>query len=94
MITLWCIFTVEQNHFFYSNIGRDSSGSFPRLSLTYNTGFYLFAVYLAIYCMAGILLCLHTAFILPDTVPALNENVCIAVSAESSVHGYRYFYDP
>lgn len=61
MITLWCIFTVEQNHFFYSNIGRDSSGSFPRLSLTYNTGFYLFAVYLAIYCMAGILLCLHTA---------------------------------
>lgn len=60
-ITLWCIFTVEQNHFFYSNIGRDSSGSFSRLSLTYNTGFYLFAVYLAIYCMAGILLCLHTA---------------------------------
>lgn len=60
-VTMWCIFTVGRNRFFYKGMSMYTSGPFPRVSLTYGTGFYLFTAYLAICCTAGIIICYRTA---------------------------------
>lgn len=54
-LTLWNIFTFPRNRFFYTDMGVDNSGPFPRVTLTYGTGFYLFVLYSGVISIAAII---------------------------------------
>ncbi len=50
---MWLLFTTKENHFYYTYIGVNTDGPFPRVELEYGWGFYLFFAYSAlvsIYC--------------------------------------------
>lgn len=55
---MWMLFTTRENQIFYTSIGIDETGPFPRLVLTYGWGFGAFVAYLAIVCVSCIVVCI------------------------------------
>ena len=51
VLVMWMLFTTRENQIFYTSIGVDTSGPFPRLSLEHGIGFWLFIVYTAAVCI-------------------------------------------
>lgn len=58
ILIMWMLFTTRENHCFYSYIGIDTSGPFPRLVLEHNWGFFLFVAYMVIVCASCITICI------------------------------------
>ena len=56
IIIMWLLFTTRENHYFYTYIGIDESGPFPRQVLEYGWGFVLFVAYMVLVCVG----CLNT----------------------------------
>lgn len=54
-LTMYLIFTTQQNGIFYRSMTLDTSGPFPRISLEYGIGFYTFISYLIAVCIVGII---------------------------------------
>lgn len=48
---MWMLFTTRENQIFYTSIGVDTTGTFPRLSLSYGWGFRFFIAYVIIICI-------------------------------------------
>ncbi len=48
IIFMWMLFTTKENQIFYTSIGMDTSGPFPRLKLEHGWGFWLFVAYIAV----------------------------------------------
>lgn len=55
---MWMLFTTRENHIFYTSIGIDESGPFPRLSLVRGWGFDVFVAYLVIVCGGCLIVCI------------------------------------
>lgn len=55
-ITMWSIFTVEGNHIFYKSMTMEYGGPLPRIILEYGIGFYLFLLYLGVFCLVAMLM--------------------------------------
>ncbi len=55
-VCMYLLFTTRDNHIFYKNIEWDSTAGYPRLALEYGTGFYCFAAYLGILCVAALII--------------------------------------
>lgn len=58
VMIMWMQFTTRENGFFYTHIGINEDGPFPRLELEYGIGFTLFVIYLAAVCTGCITMCL------------------------------------
>jgi len=54
---MWMLLTTRENQIFYTYIGIDEEGAFPRLVLEYGWGFYFFIGYLVVICLCCITLC-------------------------------------
>lgn len=54
---MWMLFTTRENHIFYTYIGINEEGPFPRLVLEYGLGFDLFVVYIAAVCIGCMITC-------------------------------------
>lgn len=59
IFAMWMLLTTRENHYFYTSIGMDESGPFPRLVLEYGWGFYIFIIYMAIVCVGNLVTCIH-----------------------------------
>lgn len=57
VLVMWMLFTTRENQIFYTYIGVDTSGPFPRLSLVRGIGFQLFVVYTAAVCISCFIVC-------------------------------------
>ena len=55
---MWMLLTTRENQFFYTSIGINEDGAFPRLVLTYGWGFDVFVCYMIIVCMSCLVLCI------------------------------------
>lgn len=58
ILIMWMLLTTRENHIFYTYIGIDEAGPFPRLVLERGWGFTAFVVYLAIVCVSCFVLCI------------------------------------
>lgn len=58
IIIMWMLFTTRENHIFYTYIGVNEEGPFPRLELTYGWGFTAFTIYMAIAWSGCMVMCL------------------------------------
>ncbi len=58
VIIMWMLFTTRENQFFYTYIGMNDKGPFPRLVLEYGWGFAVFAAYMAVVCVACFAMCI------------------------------------
>lgn len=56
---MWMLLTTRENHYFYTYIGIDSEGPFPRQVLEYGFGFRIFVVYLAVICTGCFIFCVQ-----------------------------------
>ena len=54
LFIMWMLLTTREKQFFYTYIGINEEGPFPRLVLEYGWGFTVFVIYLAIICAACI----------------------------------------
>ncbi len=61
IIIMWLLFTTRENHYFYTYIGMDDSGPFPRLVLEYGWGFSMFVVYMVLVCGGCLFVCVAGA---------------------------------
>lgn len=52
VLIMWMLFTTRENHIFYTAIGINEEGPFPRLTLEYGWGFGLFVLYLIVICVS------------------------------------------
>ena len=52
------ILTTRENHIFYTYIGINEDGPFPRQVLEYGWGFYFFVAYMVLVCMGCITICI------------------------------------
>lgn len=59
-VILYCLMTTQENHIFYKDMRMDYSGPFPRISLDYGWGYYIFVVYMVMLCGGAIFICLQT----------------------------------
>ena len=57
IVIMWMLFTTKENHIFYTSIGIDQKGPFPRLVLEYGWGFTLFVAYMVVVCVSCFLIC-------------------------------------
>lgn len=57
VLVMWMLFTTRENQIFYTSIGVDASGPFPRLSLERGFGFLIFVVYMAVVCISCFVVC-------------------------------------
>lgn len=58
IVIMWLLFTTRENHYFYTYIGMDDSGPFPRLVLERSWGFAFFVVYMVVVCTGCLTLCI------------------------------------
>lgn len=56
MIIIYLIMTTRETESFYTYVGMDTSGPFPKLVLEYGVGFYIFFAYVLLACGGSILL--------------------------------------
>lgn len=59
IVIMWMLFTTRENQIFYTSIGVDTSGPFPRLSLEHGWGFWFFVGYLAVVCFCCFAFCMR-----------------------------------
>ncbi len=52
LFIMWMLLTTRENQYFYTSVGMDESGPFPRLVLEYGWGFYVFVTYMVVVCTA------------------------------------------
>lgn len=57
ILIMWMLFTTRENHFFYTYMGVERSGPFPRFSLIHGWGFWLFVMYIAVVCIINLIIC-------------------------------------
>ncbi len=57
LFVMWMLFTTRENKIFYSYVGADETGPFPRLVLEHNIGFYLFVAYMVVVCVGCVTMC-------------------------------------
>lgn len=57
ILIMWMLLTTRENGIFYTYIGSNEEGPFPRLVLEYGWGFTVFVAYLAIVCIGCIAMC-------------------------------------
>lgn len=55
---MWMLFTTRENKYFYTSIGINNEGPFPRLTLEYGWGFDVFVGYLIIVCVSCVVMCI------------------------------------
>lgn len=55
---MWMILTTRENQYFYTSIGINKDGPFPRLVLEYGWGFSLFVCYLIVVCVSCLVICI------------------------------------
>lgn len=58
LFIMWMLFTTRENRIFYTSIGVETGGPFPRLSLEHNWGFWFFVGYLAVVCICCFAVCM------------------------------------
>ncbi len=58
ILIMWMLFTTRDNKFFYTFIGINEEGPFPRLVLEYGWGFYLFVLYMVVVCVGCVTMCI------------------------------------
>ena len=57
IVFMWMLFTTRENGIFYTHIGINGEGPFPRLVLEYGWGFGLFVTYMALICFMCVSIC-------------------------------------
>lgn len=57
ILVMWMLLTTRENGIFYTYIGINEDGLFPRLELEYGIGFSLFVGYMVIVCVGCISMC-------------------------------------
>ena len=57
IIVMAMLLTTRENRIFYTYIGIDESGPFPRQVLEYGIGFYFFVVYMVVVCVSCVIMC-------------------------------------
>lgn len=57
ILVMWMLLTTRENGIFYTYIGINEDGPFPRLELEYGIGFSLFVGYMVIVCVGCISMC-------------------------------------
>lgn len=57
-LIMWMLLTTRENGLFYTYIGINEEGPFPRLVLEHGVGFCFFVVYVAIVCVGCMLTCI------------------------------------
>lgn len=55
---MWMLFTTRENGIFYTYIGINEEGPFPRLLLEYGWGFRFFVTYMVVVCLGCIITCI------------------------------------
>lgn len=55
---MWMLLTTRENKIFYTYIGINEEGAFPRLVLEYGWGFGVFVVYMAVVCVSCLVICI------------------------------------
>ena len=58
ILIMFMLLTTRENRFFYTYIGINEDGPFPRLVLEYGPGFFLFVGYMVIVCGGCITMCI------------------------------------
>ena len=58
IVIMWMLLTTRENKIFYTSIGINEEGPFPRLVLEYGWGFGFFVTYLAIVCVVCVIVCI------------------------------------
>ncbi|MBO5373631.1 MAG: diguanylate cyclase [Lachnospiraceae bacterium] len=58
ILVIWMLLTTRENHIFYTYIGINEEGPFPRLVLEYGWGFGAFVVYMGIVCVGCFVCCI------------------------------------
>lgn len=59
LVIMWMLFTTRKNGIFYTSIGINSEGAFPRLVLEYGWGFDAFVWYMVTICVGAALICIR-----------------------------------
>ena len=54
---MWMLLTTRENRIFYTSIGMNEEGPFPRLVLEYGWGFAFFVVYMVVVCVSCFIIC-------------------------------------
>ncbi len=57
VFTMWLLFTTKENNYFYTYIGINTDGPFPRMEVQYGWGFYALIVYMAIVSIVCFVIC-------------------------------------
>ncbi len=57
-LVMWLLFTTRDNKYFYTSVGINNDGPFPRLVLEYGWGFGAFVAYMVIVCVGCIVMCI------------------------------------
>lgn len=58
IFVMWMILTTRENHIFYTSIGMNEEGPFPRLVLEYGWGFNVFVFYMVVVCVSCFIICI------------------------------------
>lgn len=58
MFVMWMLLTTRENKIFYTSIGINEEGPFPRLVLEYGWGFLFFVIYMAVICVGCLVICI------------------------------------
>ncbi len=58
ILVMWMLLTTRENHIFYTSIGINEDGPFPRLTLEYGWGFDVFIFYVAGVCVCCFTICI------------------------------------
>ena len=58
LFIMWMLFTTRENHIFYTHVGINEDGPFPRLVLEYGWGFWLFVSYMVVVCVCCLVFCI------------------------------------
>ena len=58
IVIMWMLLTTRENKIFYTSIGINEEGPFPRQVLEYGWGFGFFVTYLAIVCVVCVIICI------------------------------------
>ncbi len=56
-LIMWMLLTTRENGIFYTYIGINEEGPFPRLVLEYGVGFALFIAYMVVVCIGCLVIC-------------------------------------
>lgn len=59
LVIIWMLLTTRENKIFYTSIGINEEGAFPRQVLEYGWGFNAFVWYIILVCSGGVLICLR-----------------------------------